>query len=530
MPDGKRLMDMAANTAILGAFACEAPELAALIGGVQFLMDVVWPAAQPAPTQYAPVDHAYLSAALEGLKSEIIDAIWWAFSDQQEFDVLHISDTYWGNLKQFQQMNIGTDPASDVELDGYFRTAGSLEYPLVVLDDARAYLTYDSANDRSLTPLQVAQHYTDTIGMYALIGSTMLTYLKTSVAWRRAVHVFPHLQYEKYKVDLAKWDGYTPKQQQDHPEWKPAPVADPNADGQHPLYDWVAWIKRQESGVPKLIETANTLIGYAETGTPATPTAPATKGLQVEMLEHWNKAIDNIKSRLDKISVAPDVPRGMYYLTGIGDAGPFWVVDTEVNRPYITHTVSAGDTLESIAKLGRPGNRPEAADVFFMNLDVLTINHSLGTGFNSVDQAAKDSKFLQAGLVLKIPYQYWNPPATRELARLEWAFRAGALLAYEWEASMDRFALSGVTLDDITDFGKTIQLWKRARASVQFTPYTVAPGDTLASISAQFYQGDASQATKIYKFNSDTLTSPTQALMAGKVINIPDKDVLSDIE
>ena len=103
-------------------------------------------------------------------------------------------------------------------------------------------------------------------------------------------------------------------------------------------------------------------------------------------------------------------------------------------------------------------------------------------------------------------------------------------MAYEWGNAMDKYALTKVTLDDITDFGKTIQLWKKARASVQFTPHTVVAGETLLSIA----NNDATLADKIYKFNSDacfskTLTSPTQTLTAGMIINIPDSSVLSDI-
>ena len=103
-------------------------------------------------------------------------------------------------------------------------------------------------------------------------------------------------------------------------------------------------------------------------------------------------------------------------------------------------------------------------------------------------------------------------------------------MAYEWEAAMDKYALTNVTLDDITDFGKTIQLWKKARASVQFTPHIVVAGETLLSIAGN----DATLADKYYKFNGDacfskTLTSPTQTLVAGMIINIPDQSVLSDI-
>ena len=333
----------------------------------------------------------------------------------------------------------------------------------------------------------------------------------------------PYLQYAKYQDAQAKWDKLTPKKQHDHPEWKPATVVtDPDPTGKNPLPDWEDWIKKEESGVPKLIETVNTLVGYSE-GTPATATAPATTGLQVEMAQHWKAAIDNIWNRLQKVVVAPQDPRGIYYISGVKDPGPFWVVDTEVGRPYKEYTVAAGDTLTSIRSnqwtLANPGPSFEPADLFFISLGVFD-KYGLMTGFPSIDDVLQNTNFLKPGMVLRIP------PYSRDLADAQYSCRAGALLAYEWENSMDRFALSGITEADITDFGKTIQLWKRARASVQFKPYPVQAGDTLLSIAG----GDAVLADKIYKFNSDTLSSPTQPLVAGQVINIPDPSVLSDIQ
>ncbi|HVT98976.1 MAG TPA: LysM peptidoglycan-binding domain-containing protein [Acidobacteriaceae bacterium] len=532
MPDSEKLMGMAANTAILGAFACEAPELAFVIGAAQFFLDMVWPAAQ-APTQMSPVDDAYLSSALDDLKSEITDAMWLLQLKVHTDAVLHASSIYWGYLKQFQQMTIDTDPESEDELDAYFRTAKSKEYPFDVLDNARLYITTDATVDKDLTPLQVAEHYTKTIGLYAVIGSAMIAYLKASVAWRRAKLMYPYLEYAKYQVALAKYEKLDPNHQ--HPAWKPADVPDPNPNGKNPLPDWHDWIQREESGVPRLIETVNTLVGYAE-GTPATATAPATTGLQVDMAQHWKATIDNIRARLDQMWVAPQIPRGNYDGSG-KDLGPFWVVDTAVGRPYVEYTVAAGDTLTSIASTQsrKTYSRLTADDLFFMNFDVFVDYGRMtsGGGYQiaqaswwQLDKTYDDATFLLPGMVLKLPNLHTRPPMSREFAGCQWFCRSGAALAYEWETSMDHFALSGINERDITDFGKVIQLWKRARASVQFTPYTVKAGDTLLSIAG----GDAVLADKIYKFNSDTLKSPAQNLIAGQVINIPDASVLSDIQ
>ena len=531
MPDPKRLMDMAFNTAILGAFACEAPELAFLAGAAQFVIDLAWPAAQ-APTQCAPVDHAYLKAAIDDLRSEITDAIWNATLDTHTQGVIQHNDTYWSYLKEFQQMSADTDPQSDGKLDAYFFLGTSQEYPFKDLELARLFLSMDSANDAALTPLQIAEHYTNNIGLYGLVGSTMLTYLKTCVAWNRARLAFPYVRYEKYKTAKAKWDGLTAKQQQDHPGMDPGPpVADPNPNGKTPLMGWTTWILRQESGVPALIEAANNLIEYAE-GKPATAAgAAATKGLQVEMLEHWNTAIANIQTRVDKIKVLPPVQdeddddddEDPFDLDPELDWDPpYWIVDDELSYPYVKYTVATGDTLAAIAgsQLSNSNRWPE---IYHLNADTVS-----------------DSSVIGTGQVLRIPhYQVTsgypsiyraNPPSSRALSILDCGVRAGAVMAYEWEAAMKKYALMSVTLDDITDFGKTIQLWKKARASVQFTPHPVVAGETLLSIAGN----DQTLADKIYLFNSDacfskTLTSPTQPLTAGMTINIPDPSVLADI-
>ncbi|HEY4359999.1 MAG TPA: LysM peptidoglycan-binding domain-containing protein [Bryobacteraceae bacterium] len=528
MPNPKNLMDMAFNTAILGAFACEAPEIAFLAGVAQFVIDLAWPGAQT-PTQCAPVDHAYLTAAIDDLRSEITDAIWNAALDTHTQLVIHHNDNYWSFLKEFQQMGVDTDPQSDGKLDAYFTLETSQEYPLKDLDLARLFLSMDSANDAALTPLQLAEHYTNNIGLYGLIGSTMLTYLKTCVAWNRARLAFPYVQYEKYKLAKAKWDALTAKQQQDHPELDPAPVANPNPNGKTPFQEWAKWTQREESGVPKLVETANTLIEYAE-GKPATPAGAATKGLQVEMLEHWNAALANIQARLDKVKVLPPVPDddddGYGYGFGVDPDfdwdPPYWIVDDQLNYPYVKYTVQTGDTLAAIAQ-SQLQNSSRWPEIYHLNSDAIS-----------------DSNVISAGQVLRIPhYQVgtgypgayrMNPPSSRALSSLDYGVRAGALMAYEWEAGMETYALTHVTLDDITDFGKTIQLWKKARASVQFTPHSVVAGETLLSIAGN----DATLADKYYKFNSDacfsqTLTSPTQTLVAGMILNIPDASVLSDI-
>jgi len=333
------------------------------------------------------------------------------------------------------------------------------------------------------------------------------------------------VQYAKYQLDLAKWNGYTAKQQQDNPQWKPVPVNDPNPTGKTPLMDWPTWIQRQESGVPLLITTVDTLVAYAE-GAPATSTSPATIGLQVQMAQHWAQAKNNMQSRVNGIYYCPQSSRYNYathFDTANGldsyhdmDPGPIWVVDTDASYPYVNYTVASGDTIVSIA--GSHGLMPE--DIFFLNLPFPASQ----VDFRNVKN---DTNYFKVGQVVKVPGQGYGSDA-RGVAVFQWWYRVGAAWAAEWEAAMDRFALANVTEDDITDFAKPIKLWKRARASVQFKPYTVVAGDTLASIAASQLQ-DATLAGKLYDFNSETLKSATQVLTAGQVINIPDKDVLSDI-
>ena len=458
MPDDKRLVDMGCSTAILAAFACgpEGAVVAAGIGVGQFFFDWFYPAAQT-PTQFAPINRGILDNALETLAGEMTDADWKTLLDAQTDIVLTQSTKFWdifselGTLKINLKTFVLLDPQTIADCDAYFNFGAPNAYDL--LSNARNLITVSSANDGSMTDLQVAEHYTTTTGLYCLIGSLMCAYLKAAVLWRRSAHLLPWLQYGQYLLDKKTWKDTPATTKKAHPTWEPRPVVQPSWT----LLEWEEWAK-QDLAVPKLLNEAasnppGTLIAHC-VGTPAIPDTaaekgkPATKGLQVRMADNWKQCHDNIRIRLAKVSVTSrQDSSGTYY----------WVSDTE------------------------------------------------GSGDNS-----------------------WESKSA-ELMNLRKGCRCGALIAFEWENSMGEFALSRVVEDDITKFGRAIQLWKAAAASVQFSLYDVVKGDTLSSIAAAQYSGHSEYSDKIFKFNRDSLSDANAVLVEGQTLMLPYESVLDDI-
>jgi LysM repeat protein len=88
----------------------------------------------------------------------------------------------------------------------------------------------------------------------------------------------------------------------------------------------------------------------------------------------------------------------------------------------------------------------------------------------------------------------------RYLAEVHMEGKAGALIAYWWDNWSNAYALDNVKEDALTGFAEVIQLWKQARASVTFTAYPVAKGETLDSIAKKHY-GSELYNKAIFDFN-----------------------------
>ena len=123
----------------------------------------------------------------------------------------------------------------------------------------------------------------------------------------------------------------------------------------------------------------------------------------------------------------------------------------------------------------------------------------------------------------------------KALAELHLEAKSGSLIAYYWDYWSDTYGLDTVTEDAISRFGDTIQLWKAARASVNFRVHEVQPGDTLGSIAAHEKDYKSSLYDKaIFDANQQSLTvNPGTGyewervtLTEGQVLTLPDKSTV----
>jgi LysM repeat protein len=85
------------------------------------------------------------------------------------------------------------------------------------------------------------------------------------------------------------------------------------------------------------------------------------------------------------------------------------------------------------------------------------------------------------------------------------AVSKGRKRAMEWKTMLNTNALIDVTEDDIDLFGKCIDLWRGAQASLNFYTYPVKAGDTMQGIAASEYS-DSSLWFSICNHNWDRLT------------------------
>ena len=112
-------------------------------------------------------------------------------------------------------------------------------------------------------------------------------------------------------------------------------------------------------------------------------------------------------------------------------------------------------------------------------------------------------------------------------AEMTKAVAQGAKRAFDWRATVEQTALVGVSEDDIDRFGRCIDSWRAASASVRFKTYVVVAGDTLGSLAKTEY-GDATMTSAIYDNNRDHLTDPN-VLSVGTVLKIYEKAWLADL-
>lgn len=97
------------------------------------------------------------------------------------------------------------------------------------------------------------------------------------------------------------------------------------------------------------------------------------------------------------------------------------------------------------------------------------------------------------------------PHGNVQINELSDAVSKGRKRAVEWKKMVTTNALIGVTEDDIDRFGKCIEQWRGAKASLDFYTYMVQAGDTMQTIANSQYS-DSSLWFSICNHNWDNLT------------------------
>lgn len=407
--DAKRLIDSGLNTAMMVSFAVPggAPVGIALAAAL-FVFDLLEDAVNPPPPPAPPLTQAELQNSLDALKADVINAIWKGQADTIVTDLVSLNKGFsevWAAMQKLQvdgQRYVPLIPDTTTkqwvaDTNTYF----DLDATTGVLTRLRAYrqsITTSSLNDPSLTPLQVAEHRTSTVGLYCLIGSLEAAYLKAAVAWNWGFELLEAWQYQEYQKAVEHWRKQNAAYQAAHPmSGIVAQFPGVNLDPSYTPPAWNSWINEPGCPVPMLQSAVADMLSYCVTD-PAAP-AGTPPGLYTMMKAHWDdfesqmaafdvalpagaaihaadiqKAVsqsvrrapawDNVVSTYAFADVTEDV------IIQFGKAIDLWRATAAAVR-FRTQTVAAGDTLASLAKAAY-GDASLATTIYDLNRDQLS--------------------------------------------------------------------------------------------------------------------------------------------------------------
>jgi len=299
--DGKRLGDSAFSTAMMVAFAIPggAPAGAA-IALFQFLFDLIFPPPPPPPAPPPPqLTQAELAAALAELKSDIIDAIWQSNADHVTSRILALNQGFhevWANMKKLQMdgQRYTVMAPDDTTRDWIASTKlyFNVDAANGVLTEVRGYrndIQNSSLNDGSLTPTQLAEHRTRTTGLYCLVSSLAISYLKAAVVWQWGLELLEAWQYQEYQKKVDHWNQQNAAYQAKNPlSALQAQYPGLNLNPGYAPPEWNKWVNGPGCPVPTLIQEVQGLLDYCVL-IPDPNGGPGRPGLYAEMRAHWDE-------------------------------------------------------------------------------------------------------------------------------------------------------------------------------------------------------------------------------------------------
>lgn len=303
----KQLGQSALNTMMMVAFAVPGGAPVGILAAVgSFLFGLLYPDTKAAP-QPVPVTKEDLQAAIDSLQSNVVDAQWKGKLDDIQNDLpgliqgLH---DMWEDLKarNFDPDKIALVDASgnldqDFEDDatGYFDMVKA-EAPGGMLTTLRGYrntIKGSSETSQYLTPLQRAEMRTHHTGLYCLVSSATIMYLKAAVAWQWSLELVRALQWTEYHKKLKEYQEAV----DDDPNYaimNPAP--DPkdypglNTGKNYKPPSWNQWIDNKSAHSPvKMLEREVQFLMNECITIPATDETPAQDGMYQFMRKGWDE-------------------------------------------------------------------------------------------------------------------------------------------------------------------------------------------------------------------------------------------------
>ena len=206
----KTLVDSGLNTLMMIAFAVpEGAPFGIALAGLTFLFDAIFP---PLPLPNPPVTTSQLREALNGLKEELIDAIWNSGADKINYQVLAFKKGLDDTLSMIGKVQMDgeryilsetNDTIGDFVANtySYFDTEDT-DGLLNTLKTMRNTLELRSLNDDDDS---VKLHRAKTLGLYGLIGTLIVSYLKAAASWKWGRELLAAWQYRQYQAEVAQW-------------------------------------------------------------------------------------------------------------------------------------------------------------------------------------------------------------------------------------------------------------------------------------------------------------------------------------
>ena len=253
------------------------------------------------PPQQDPGDsfvtQADVQAELDDLKADLIDALWKARIDDICAELPALNQGFHDLVDSLQKLKVNGEYFSLVATDDLLENTVADIYSyfdhhnpnglLTVLRGFRNALEIASSDSGKINALQLLERQTRTIGLYALIGSLSVAYLKAAVMWKWGRELLLSCQYDQYQKDTDFWNDQDATYQDTHPFEDLLDSYDEVVA--NPLYKpptWEEW--KSQPGCPwqLLLDEVQSLLDYCVVTAPATGGKPARSGLYTKMLKN----------------------------------------------------------------------------------------------------------------------------------------------------------------------------------------------------------------------------------------------------